>query len=109
MSAGVNDDAAPPDDFRELSIIPSRGDIYIQEQPFLRRNIIEGRYRDVDHYLDVQFRLLREDFIKPLRDGIQGKTAWHGKINQTQYISSAELIQYQNSDVNDDNVLQKQR
>ena len=24
----------------------------------------------IDHYLDVQFRLLREDFVRPLREGI---------------------------------------
>ncbi|XP_030831564.1 NFX1-type zinc finger-containing protein 1-like [Strongylocentrotus purpuratus] len=29
-----------------------------------------GVYADADHYLDVQFRLLKEDFIFPLRNGI---------------------------------------
>jgi len=29
----------------------------------------EGGYEDAEHYLDVQFRLLREDFIRPLRSG----------------------------------------
>lgn len=37
---------------------------------YLRVNKIEGRYNDLDHYLDVQFRLLREDFVAPLRDGV---------------------------------------
>lgn len=32
---------------------------------------MKGSYLDVEHYLDVQFRLLREDFLRPLRDGIQ--------------------------------------
>ena len=39
-------------------------------RPFLRRNKIDGSYNDVEHYLDVQFRLLREDFVRPLREGI---------------------------------------
>lgn len=39
-------------------------------EPFLRPNIIKGSYPDVDTYLDVQFRLLREDFFMPLRDGL---------------------------------------
>ena len=31
---------------------------------------MKGTYENLDHYLDVQFRLLREDFVGPLRDGI---------------------------------------
>ncbi|XP_013414142.1 NFX1-type zinc finger-containing protein 1-like [Lingula anatina] len=61
----------PPDDFRECSIFPSREDLITDEQPFLRANIVKGKYSSVDHYLDVQFRLLREDFIAPLRNGIK--------------------------------------
>lgn len=40
------------------------------ERPFLRRNKVDGSYHDAEHYLDVQFRLLREDFVRPLREGI---------------------------------------
>ena len=40
------------------------------KRPFLRRNKIDGSYNDAEHYLDVQFRLLREDFVRPLREGI---------------------------------------
>ncbi|KAH9515715.1 NFX1-type zinc finger-containing protein 1 [Bulinus truncatus] len=38
--------------------------------PFLRENKIRGAYRHVGHYFDVLFRLMREDFIQPLRLGI---------------------------------------
>lgn len=61
----------PPEDFRHLSVIPTLRDIITDERPFLRPNKIDGPYDSTQHYLDVQFRLLREDFIKPLRDGIQ--------------------------------------
>ncbi|CAH1269061.1 ZNFX1 [Branchiostoma lanceolatum] len=61
---------APPDDFRELTVIPTFKDIRTHKDPFLRPNIVRGRYADVDTYLDVQFRLLREDFVRPLREGI---------------------------------------
>lgn len=64
------DDMEPPNDFRELPVLPVPYDLSKQERPFLRRNIVEGKYRDSDHYLDVQFRLLREDFVRPLRYGI---------------------------------------
>ena len=60
----------PPNDFRDMPIYPMREEITTQERPFLRTNISKGRYENVEHYLDVQFRLLREDFLEPLREGI---------------------------------------
>ncbi|KAK7498028.1 hypothetical protein BaRGS_00010616 [Batillaria attramentaria] len=41
------------------------------EKPFLRVNKSEGGYKDNNHYLDVQVRLLREDYIRPLRNGLK--------------------------------------
>ena len=63
-------DQKPPNDFRDIPICPTNKEIKSQERPFLRKNIKKGRYHDVEHYLDVQFRLLREDFLEPLREGI---------------------------------------
>ena len=63
----------PPQNFRELSVIPSAADL-LCSRPFLRKNITDRRFKDLDHYLDVQFRLLREDFVMPLRDGIKQLT-----------------------------------
>ncbi|KAJ7385060.1 NFX1-type zinc finger-containing protein 1 [Desmophyllum pertusum] len=60
----------PPNDFRDIPIRPTDKEIKSHERPFLRKNIKKGRYQDVEHYLDVQFRLLREDFLEPLREGI---------------------------------------
>jgi len=60
----------PPDNFRDITICPTIEDIHQTGKPFLRSNIVKGKYMDVDHYLDVQFRLLREDFVRPLREGI---------------------------------------
>jgi len=60
----------PPENFRELTVYPTAMDLEFGE-PFLRPNISKGAYQNVEHYLDVQFRLLREDFIAPLREGIQ--------------------------------------
>ena len=63
----------PPQNFRELSVIPSAADL-LCSRPFLRKNITDRRFNDLDHYLDVQFRLLKEDFVIPLRDGIKQLT-----------------------------------
>ena len=60
----------PPNDFRDIPVCPTSKEITTQERPFLRKNITKGRYEDAEHYLDVQFRLLREDFLEPLREGI---------------------------------------
>jgi hypothetical protein len=60
----------PPDDFRELSVMPQWEDVCTDAEPFLRPNLIKGSYPDVDTYLDIQFRLLREDFLNPLREGL---------------------------------------
>ncbi|KAF5297413.1 hypothetical protein FQR65_LT01344 [Abscondita terminalis] len=59
----------PPDDFRHLSIYPTKDEI-LSERGFLRKNLIDRSYESVHHYLDVQFRLLKEDFVGPLREGI---------------------------------------
>ncbi|KAL9958948.1 hypothetical protein ACROYT_G036026 [Oculina patagonica] len=61
--------AEPPQNFRELSVIPQAADLCFK--PFLRENITDRKFKDLEHYLDVQFRLLREDFVMPLRDGIK--------------------------------------
>ena len=60
----------PPNDFRDMPICPETKEITTQERSFLRKNISQGRYDNAEHYLDVQFRLLREDFLEPLREGI---------------------------------------
>nr|XP_022331470.1 NFX1-type zinc finger-containing protein 1-like isoform X2 [Crassostrea virginica] len=62
------DERKPPNDFRKISILPTREDIFYE--PFLRKNLRSGSYENLDHYLDVQFRLLREDCIAQLRNGI---------------------------------------
>ena len=61
----------PPNDFRDMPICPETKEITTQERSFLRKNISQGRYDNAEHYLDVQFRLLREDFLEPLREGIR--------------------------------------
>lgn len=63
-------DLEPPNDIAELNIIPKLEDILTDQLPFLRKNITNSAYKNVDHYLDVQFRLLREDYLNPLRDGV---------------------------------------
>ena len=76
----------PPDDYKSIPVFPRAEDIFPDKPPFLRKNIVCGRYVDVTHYLDVQFRLLREDYIAPIRDGVIEVTGTHGDQTQSIYV-----------------------
>ena len=60
----------PMEDFTKMNIVPKLEDILLDQTPFLRKNLSSGSYQSVHHYLDVQYRLLREDFMQPLREGV---------------------------------------
>lgn len=60
----------PPEDFRSLSTLPTKDDIWLSKEPFLRPLNKNGEFVTGGEYLDIQYRLLREDLIAPLRDGI---------------------------------------
>ena len=62
--------ADPEDDFTDMTVVPTSEEITLNDRPFLRPNIRRGAFRDLKQYLDIQFRLLREDFVGPLREGI---------------------------------------
>lgn len=49
-------------DFTQMSIVPRVADILSNKPPVLRKNIINGPFSSVKDYLDIQFKLLREDF-----------------------------------------------
>ncbi|XP_039935790.1 NFX1-type zinc finger-containing protein 1 [Hirundo rustica] len=56
--------------YRIMSIYPTYDEIHGNQKPFLRPNFVFGRYESTGIYLDTHFRLLREDFVRPLREGI---------------------------------------
>lgn len=51
-------------------MMPNLSEIMTDQTRFLQQNITYGPYLSLNHYMDVQFRLLREDFMCPLREGI---------------------------------------
>ncbi|XP_053309484.1 NFX1-type zinc finger-containing protein 1 [Spea bombifrons] len=67
----VFDSELPPQDYRTMSVYPNYDEIHSNEKPFLRPNLLNNKYESTALYLDTHFRLLREDFVRPLRDGIQ--------------------------------------
>lgn len=58
-------------DFRAIPIYPTHAEFHKDEKPFLRQNLTSQSYLSTHLYLDTHFRLMREDFVRPLRDGIQ--------------------------------------
>lgn len=69
----LGNEEAPPgeEDFRTITIYPTPEEFQGDQKPFLRPNITSQRYPSALVYLDTHFRLLREDFVRPLREGIQ--------------------------------------
>ena len=61
---------ASQESYCSMPILPRVAEITQNSKPNLECNKIEGSYDDWNHYLGVQFCLLREDFISPLRQGI---------------------------------------
>ncbi|NXK93324.1 ZNFX1 protein, partial [Formicarius rufipectus] len=58
------------ENYRSMTIYPTHREVHSNEKPFLRPNVVSGRYESTSVYLDTHFRLLREDFVRPLREGI---------------------------------------
>ena len=67
---GKNFKVEPPENFREVPIIPNINEIVSSNGLFLRSNLKFGPFDSVEHYLDVHFRLLREDYVGSLREGV---------------------------------------
>ncbi|XP_013134088.1 PREDICTED: NFX1-type zinc finger-containing protein 1-like [Papilio polytes] len=59
-----------PTNFKNLQIFPTKDDLLGESKVVIKPNIIKGAYPSVEHYLDLQFKLLREDYFAPLREGI---------------------------------------
>uniref|UniRef100_A0A6J0UWU2 NFX1-type zinc finger-containing protein 1 n=1 Tax=Pogona vitticeps TaxID=103695 RepID=A0A6J0UWU2_9SAUR len=58
------------EDYRTLSIFPTYEEVHQEKKPLLRPNLVAQPYESPAVYLDTHFRLLREDFVRPLREGI---------------------------------------
>ncbi|XP_068633250.1 NFX1-type zinc finger-containing protein 1 [Battus philenor] len=70
FSSNIEQCNKDPTYFRNLQIFPTKDDILSDDKVKIEPNIINGGYVSVENYLDVQFKLLREDCFAPLREGI---------------------------------------
>ena len=73
--ARKQEEPLPYGNFRDVPVLPRANELELFKHGKInqevRANKKSGRYINWDHYLDVHFRLLREDFIFPLREGVQ--------------------------------------
>ncbi|XP_059490894.1 NFX1-type zinc finger-containing protein 1-like [Neocloeon triangulifer] len=62
---------APTRNFRTVSVYPTPQEVLDTNMTDeVQPNIIDGPYKSLDHYLETQFWLLREDAVLPLRKGL---------------------------------------
>ncbi|CAL8139352.1 unnamed protein product [Orchesella dallaii] len=94
-------DREPPENFRKIQIIPTLEELLQNKRPFLRPNKIKGAYYDAEHYLDVQFRLLREDFVQPLRRGMEDFLQ-----NKDEYLNPKGKRKFRNANQQNDTSVQ---
>ncbi|XP_072110366.1 NFX1-type zinc finger-containing protein 1-like [Mobula birostris] len=59
-----------PRDIRQLSVIPTPEELLCGPDPWLQPNVVQGPHASTRAYLDALYRLLREDVLRPLRDGL---------------------------------------
>ncbi|XP_053676712.1 NFX1-type zinc finger-containing protein 1 [Anopheles nili] len=58
---------------KKVSIYPTIRELRaeISSSLDLQKNIVKGKYQSVEHYLEVHLNLLKEDFLIPMRTGIE--------------------------------------
>ncbi|CAG8535334.1 10142_t:CDS:10, partial [Cetraspora pellucida] len=65
------DESVKKTGFRSIPLIPTPEELLVDQLVELPSNKIEGSYESIDEYLETHYSLMREDFIRPLREGIR--------------------------------------
>ncbi|XP_065646568.1 NFX1-type zinc finger-containing protein 1 isoform X4 [Hydra vulgaris] len=75
------------DDFRRLPTFPTMDDFDTKTKPSLRPIKEKGCYKNGEEYLDIHYRLIREDLLFTLREGVNElrENITDKKINLTVY------------------------
>nr|XP_018668369.2 NFX1-type zinc finger-containing protein 1 isoform X1 [Ciona intestinalis]XP_026691317.1 NFX1-type zinc finger-containing protein 1 isoform X1 [Ciona intestinalis] len=81
--------------FRLISVLPTLDDITSMENPVLRPNQVDLPYQSLVDYLDVQFRLLREDFVQPFRTDIRKLKQLGGNESPNEVKNLTDITVYQ--------------
>lgn len=77
----------------DKTCLPTPEDLQIEQLPStLQENIIKGAYPSPSEYLAIHFKLMREDFINPLRCALQSI-----QNDDEHYLSVFEEVQFKSS------------
>lgn len=85
--------------FRAIPIYPTLEEFHQVQRPFIRPNLTSQRYTNTHIYLDTHFRLLREDFVRPLREGIQQLLQMDGRNDNLQKKHFDDIRVYSNTQI----------
>ncbi|KAH0617339.1 hypothetical protein JD844_015391 [Phrynosoma platyrhinos] len=94
-AGGSLESPASREDFHLIPVFPTPEDIFLEPTGRLKANLVSGRYKNGEAYLDTHFRLLREDLVKPLRDGISSQFTLRSLFSDSQK-PAGELRLYKN-------------
>ena len=61
----------PPNAYRTFQDYPQPEEIQAQREAYLSPVVVRGAYQSVEHYLDVHYRLIREDFLSSTKAGMR--------------------------------------
>nr|XP_020660108.1 NFX1-type zinc finger-containing protein 1-like [Pogona vitticeps] len=86
---------ASREDFRLIPVFPTPEDIFLEPMGRLKPNVLSGQYESEEAYLDTHFRLLREDLLRPLREGISSQFTLRSLFSDSQK-PAEELQLYRN-------------
>ncbi|CAG8842473.1 5721_t:CDS:2, partial [Gigaspora margarita] len=67
--------------FRSIPIIPTSKEILEEHPDDLPINKLDGYYESMDEYLETHYRLMREDCIRSLREGIKRLKSFDKEAN----------------------------
>ncbi|CDW91038.1 UNKNOWN [Stylonychia lemnae] len=96
---GGNYKIKPQDNFQDIDVVPTSHELLSGQQPFLRQMPEKGEFDDTHDYLDIVYRLLREDAIRPLREGIDVMKKF--KPKQSPELSNYQIIKQLNRQMRD--------
>jgi hypothetical protein len=58
-------------DFRKIPVVPTIKEFLSNEEMPLKPNIVDGCYKDLEDYLSTNYFLMREDYVRDFKNGIQ--------------------------------------
>eukprot|EP00742_Colponemidia_sp_Colp-10_P011742 GILJ01013092.1.p1 GENE.GILJ01013092.1~~GILJ01013092.1.p1 ORF type:complete len:1832 (-),score=214.16 GILJ01013092.1:109-5445(-) len=90
---GPNQTAVPVvalDSVEDIPVHPTMEDLTGERKPYLSK--LQAEYTDPTQYIDNQFRLLREDFVAPLRQAFQSvQSGDYSRSNDVRLYYNAQL------------------